>query len=166
MLATYKWVETSPSSAATAASSQPVQNAASWAPAGVAGGMVEDADAVEFIAELVGATGGTLDVYVQSGNAHKDASGNTAWFDLVHFPQLANGASAVKYRVQVSMVGQPASAAPVVIGSGNAPALAANVAVQSVCFDRLRLLMVAGSGTTTGAAVTVTASSVKSYVRK
>ena len=132
MLVTYVFSETSPAAASTAPSSQTVENAASWAPKGVAAGQLDDADAIDIKAELVGATGGTLDVYVQSSTSEGDED----WFDVCHFAQLASGAAAVNYRVQLGLVGQPASAAPVAVGKNLSPALAAGTAVQAVAFDR------------------------------
>jgi hypothetical protein len=155
MLTTYIFQETSPSSAQTAASSQAVQGAASWAPGGVAAGMLDRLgdSGLDVEAELVGATGGTLDVYVQYS---PDQGAN--FFDLIHFAQLAGGAAAVKYRAAVSSFNT--ATVPVAVGKNNAPALAAAAIVHGPWGDRLRLLMVAGSGTTAGAAVRVTVSLV------
>jgi hypothetical protein len=127
-----------------------VTNAASYLPAGVCGPL-DDFDAVDLAIELVGATGGTLDVYVQSS-----LDQGLTWYDSVHAPQLAAGAGAVIYRTSLTHFAQPASAAPVAIGKNLSPALAANVAVQGGWGDRIRLVFVAGSSTTAGAAVKVT----------
>lgn len=106
------------------------------------------------VAKLVGATGGTLDVYVQTSPDQ-----GVTWVDYAHFPQLASGAAAIKYAFAAGQ-GTP-SAAPVVVGINTAPALAANTVVGGGWGDRIRLLMVAGSGTTVGAAVNVTISAQK-----
>jgi hypothetical protein len=157
MIAQYVFNETSPAAASTnAASSQPVSGTSGVA-AGVASSqMMDDGAGVDIIAELVGATGGTLDVLIQIGTA------DGGWFDAVHFPQLAAGAAAVIYRCNLSPLPTPglaaAPSAPTVVGSGVHAAgagLAANVVVQGLGFDRLRLLMCSGSGTTAGAAVRV-----------
>jgi hypothetical protein len=144
--------ETSPSSAGTAASSQPVQSAGSFLPAGVAGPMA-DYEAVDVIAELVGATGGTLDVYVQLS-----PDDGLNFYDFVHFAQLAAAASAVVYQAPISNATN--TLAPTVVGKNLLPALSGsgtgNPAVVNGAFsDRMRLVMVAGTGTTKGASVVV-----------
>jgi hypothetical protein len=155
MLATYVFSEQSPSAAGTATSKNPVQNAASWCASGVAGGMLDDASSVDVVAQLVGATGGTLDVVIQVASGQKDATGADVWVDAVHFATLANGAAAVTYRAVLSQLSQPTSSAPVVVGVDNSPALASGVIVQTMAFDRMRLFFTAGTGTTAGAAVKV-----------
>jgi len=148
-LANWVWNETSPSAAGAAASSQAVQGAASYLPAGVAG-PVDDYAALAIVAELVGATGGTLDVYIQ-----QNPSGDgVTWFDLVHFAQLSAGHGAVTYESSVSLYSQATS--PVVVGKNAAPALGAGTSLNGAFSDRLRLLMVAGASTTAGAPVKVT----------
>lgn len=93
-------------------------------------------------AELVGAAGGTLDVYLQR------KVNTNEWQDWIHFPQLAAGAAAVKYAAAV----QHASTAPVVVGETNdagttgAPALAANTVAPGHPGDTVRVLAVAGAG--------------------
>jgi hypothetical protein len=99
-------------------------------------------------AELVGATGGTLDVYIQWSN-----DGGTTWYDLVHFPQLAAAAPAVKYSAPLLRLGQQAT--PTVIGKNTTPVLAANTIVAGEFGDRLRALYVAGASTSAGASVTI-----------
>lgn len=145
---TFIFSETSPSAAGTVASSQPVQSAGSNFPAGVAGPMA-DYDAVDVIAEFGGATGGTLDVYVQIS---PDDGAN--WYDIIHFTQAA-AASAVKvYQAPISNA--TTTATPVAVGKNLVPVLAANTVVNGAFSDRMRLVMVAGSGTTLGTIVKVT----------
>jgi hypothetical protein len=139
--------ETSPSAAGTAASSQPVQNAGNFLAPGVAGPL-QNFDAADIFAELTGATGGTLDVYLQ-----RSPDDGVTWYDAVHFTQLASGGSAVIYSTALSNAQQ--TAAPVAVGKNLSPALGAGVTVNGPTSDRLRLVMVAGSGTSAGAAVTV-----------
>lgn len=99
-------------------------------------------------AKLTGATGGTLDVYLQYS-----PDGGTTWVDYAHFPQVAGGASAI-YRVwNVSKSAQQTTLATV--GTGTSPALTANSILGGDWGDRLRTLMVAGSGTSAGAAQTI-----------
>lgn len=99
-------------------------------------------------ADLVGATGGALDVYLQ----REVAAG--VWRDWLHFPQLAAAAGAVSYTVPVS--GEPDV---FVVGTGAAstasPALAADAFVGGHPGDKLRLVFVAGASTSAGAAITV-----------
>jgi hypothetical protein len=148
----FAFSETSPASASTAASSQPVQNAGSFLPAGVAGPM-QSYDAVDVIAELKGATGGTLDVYLQiSPNDGID------WFDLIHWPQLGAGASAVIYQAPISNA--TATTTTTVVGKNLSPTLGSatpttGVVVNGAFSDRMRLVMVAGTSTSAGAAVVV-----------
>lgn len=149
MLQQFIFSETSPAAAGTAASSKPVSSAASYLAAGIAGPL-DDALGIQITAVLVGSTGGTLDVYIQIS---PDDGGH--WFDAVHFAQLAGGAAAVTYSTNISSISQPISAAPVVVGSALTPALAVATTVQGLGFNRMRLVMVAGTGTSAGAAVTV-----------
>ena len=99
---------------------------------------------------LVGATGGTLDLYVQR------KLDTDVWLDWIHFPQLAGGASAIYYSAScqpgngLTVVGKTADN-----GTTGAPALAANTIVGGHPGDQIRLVCVAGGGTSVGAAVTV-----------
>ena len=142
----FQFSETSPAAAGTAASSQPILQTSASYPAGTAAPLDEYL-ALDVTAKLVGATGGTLDVYLQTS-----LDGGNTWTDSVHFPQLANGAAAIIYRTCTTNLG----ATSTVVGQGLSPALAAGVAIQGGWGDRARLVMVAGSGTSAGAAVQVT----------
>ena len=104
-------------------------------------------EALRIVAELVGATGGTLDVYLQTSD-----DGGTTWYDWAHFPQLAAGASAIKYAFSVPSAGELGITT---IGSGTSPALAANTVVGGPWGDRIRALYVAGASTSAGAAVVI-----------
>jgi hypothetical protein len=108
---------------------------------------LHDYDAISIDANLVGATGGTLDVYVQ-----RSSDNGTTWRDYIHFPQLAAGAAAVKYTVAPSL----GAGSIVVVGAGTTPALAVNTCTNGPWGRSLRVLMVAGSGTSAGAAVAMT----------
>lgn len=99
------------------------------------------------VAELVGATGGTLDVYLQFS---PDAG--VTWVDWLHFAQLAAGAAAVKTAVAMH---KPTAYSATTVGEGTAPALPAAALVPVHPGDRLRLLFVAGAGTTLGGVQTV-----------
>jgi hypothetical protein len=145
--ASFVFNETSPAAAGTVASSHAVQGAASYLPAGVAGPMA-DYSAVDVVADLVGATGGTLDVYVQIS---PDDGAN--WYDVIHFVQLAGGAAAASYQSPLSNA--TTTAAPTKVGKNLAPVLANGTVVNGAFSDRMRLVMVAGVGTSQGAPVVV-----------
>ena len=99
-------------------------------------------DAIVLDAYLQGATGGTLDIYVQ-----RLAPDGTNWLDYAHFPQLADGAAAQWYTAEL----QPALGINAV-GSGTSPSLAANTILGGHPGSEIRLVFVAGTGTSAGAA--------------
>lgn len=110
------------------------------------------ADAIRIYADLVGATGGSLDLYLY----HKVQT--DFWPEFVHLVTLASGASAIRYMGnQVSLTTQ---AANVAVGKGT-DASAGTQALASGGFNfgpigsTIRLVAVAGSGTTAGALVNV-----------
>ena len=145
MQANFVFSETSPSAGGTAASSQPVQGGDGRA--GIAWPL-DDFESMDVVAELVGATSDTLDVYLQTS----PDEGNT-WVDAIHWPQLSAGHAAVVYRNTLSLASTPT--APTVVGEGLSPALAANTVVPGAFGDRARLVMVAGASTSAGAKVVV-----------
>ncbi len=110
--------------------------------------------AVRIDAVLAGATGGVLDVYLQ----RQVAPG--VWLDWCHFPQLAAAPAVANYsaytgdtepNINITSVGQMNDD-----GSVGAPALAANTFVGGLPGDAVRLVAVAGTGTSAGALQTVT----------
>lgn len=127
--------DTSPSSASTAVSASSVTG-------------LEKFDWIAIEADLAGATGGTLDVYLQR------KLGDNLWRDWLHFTQLASGAAAVKYSAQSS-----SSTDIVTVGGGTtaAPgvALAANTFVGGHPGTEIRAVYVAGASTSAGAAQTI-----------
>lgn len=145
----YKFTETSPAAPGGAASSQVVTGSGPNVLAGVAQYNLDAATGLFVVAQLVGATGGPLDVYLQ----HSPDYGLT-WVDYAHFTQLAAAAPAVKYQFAVSSSAQVLT--PVTVGINNAPALAAGTVVGGAWGERFRLWMVAGALTTVGAPVSVT----------
>jgi len=98
-------------------------------------------------ATLQGATGGTLDVYLQVSY-----DGGVTWSDYVHFAQLAAGAASVTYGVSMSRSNGDALAA---VGKGTTPLLAAGDWRDGEWGDAARLLFVAGGGTSAGAVQSV-----------
>lgn len=105
-------------------------------------------EAFSLIAELVGATGGVLDVLVQ----HSDD--NVKFYDYCHFPQLAAAASAIvtQYTPALNDAMQTIGVDSHTLAAG----LAAGAGVGGPMLRYVRLLMIAGTSTTVGAAVTVT----------
>ena len=161
-LYTYIFHETTPNAATTAASVGTVDNAANYLPVGVAGPF-DDTGGVDVDAELVGATGGTLDVFVQ---VSPDEGQN--WYDAIHFPQLLAGAGAVKYRATMAYAQQntpTTQGQPIVIGKNLTPLLAVNTVVPGAGFNRARLVFKSGVGTSAGAPVRVTLCAKRNFGR-
>lgn len=98
---------------------------------------------------LVGATGGTLDVVIQS-----TLDGGSTWFDVAHFPQLAAGAGAIRYMAVLNRFPAGTPAIRVVNTTDVVPALAANSIVSEGFGDGIRIVCVAGAATSAGAALT------------
>ena len=107
-------------------------------------------------ASLVGATGGTLDVYLQRQVALAEEVSGGVWVDWLHYAQLADGASAVVYSCQtgtdttIRTVGAFSTDASV-----GTPVLAANTFAGGHPGHAIRCVGVAGADTTVGAAVTI-----------
>jgi len=126
---------TSPAAAGTAALTQIA-----------AGPVFANATQLHIVAELVGATGGTLNVYLQWS-----PDDGTTWYDYTAFTQLAAGAAAVKYRVTSDVAQNTIST----VGKGTSPALSAGTHVGGPWGTQMRVLCVAGASTSAGAAITV-----------
>lgn len=141
----FLFTETSPAAPTTGvASVAAVAGAPASAPAGVLTGVDLDGfSGLAIVAVLQGATGGTLDVYVQTS-----PDSGTTWFDYIHFPQLAAAAATIRYAVAVSQSGLLTLS---VVGTNLTPALPANTVVGGAWGDRMRLLLASGAGTTAGA---------------
>lgn len=146
MLAILTFNETSPNAPATVASSQPVQGSAG--PPGIATAQLDDYQAILIEAVLQGATGGTLDVYIQNSPDQ-----GVTWYDYAHFAQLAGGAGVTRAVASCATGAQNLSLTTV--GVNLTPALAVNTVLGGAWGDRFRLVMVAGGGTTAGAPVQV-----------
>jgi hypothetical protein len=124
---------TSPASATTAVEAQVFK-----------GSMFARAEGLVIDAALAAPVSGALDVYLQR------KLGTNEWVDWVHFPQLAAGTSK-KY--SFSITGNGASIVEVGGGTDAAPgvALAANTAVDVTPGGDVRIVFVAGTGTSAGA---------------
>lgn len=99
------------------------------------------------VADLIGATGGTLDVYIQTSH---DGS---RWNDYAHFAQLAAGAAATTITFAVTRRAQQTSL--IAIGKDLTPALAANAVLGGEFGDQMRVVCVAGGGTSAGATLSI-----------
>jgi hypothetical protein len=161
-LQTFIFSEVSPAAAGTAVSSQVVTgDLAANMPAGVAG-LIDDYESIDVIAELKGATGGTLAVWLQTS-----PDGGLTWFDSIAWPVATAGAATVYYASPLSQA--TTTTAPSVVGKNLAPALS-NASTGSVVNgsfgDRFRLVMQAGTGTSAGVAVVVRVSAQRSRLRE
>lgn len=107
-----------------------------------------EADSLTIVATLQGATGGPLDVYLQTSY-----DGGTTWVDFCHFPQLA-AAAASSVRIW-HVTRNLAQTTLTTVGSGTSPAIAANAIVGGCWGNHLRLLFVAGALTSAGAVQTI-----------
>lgn len=124
-------------------------------------GGLAHASCLRIDAALVGATGGTLDIYLQrriyGTNIPTASSG--IWVDWLHFAQLTAGNAALKYTLwagdndpntTILAVGQMSD--DLLTG---APALAAATFTGGLPGDAIRCIAVAGAGTSAGALVTI-----------
>jgi hypothetical protein len=96
-------------------------------------------------AALIGATGGTLDIYLQR------KVGST-WVDWYHFTQLADAAAAIRYTIDSRSVKADGATT---VGSGTSPVINQAVFSCSHPGNEIRALYVAGVGTSAGAAVSI-----------
>lgn len=110
---------------------------------------LNDYDWFTIDASLAGATGGTLDVYLQ--RLVGDPTTSTTWRDWLHFPQLAAGAAAVAYHAQ-SFSPSPTLT---VVGTNTTPVIAANTFLGGHPGNQVRALYVAGAGTSAGVAQSI-----------
>ena len=161
-LQTFIFQETSPAAPGTAASANVVSgdNAANM-PAGVCG-LIDDYESIEVIAELKGATGGPLNVYLQNS-----PDGGLTWFDVIAWPQLLAAAAQVYYASPLSQATNTPTT--VVVGKNLSPALvnSSTAGVVNGSFgDRFRLVMVAGTSTSAGASVVVRVSAQRTRLRE
>ena len=163
-LQNFQFNETSPAAAGTVASSQVVTGSlAANVQAGVAG-WVDDYESIDLAIDLQGATGGSLDVYVQispNNGAH--------WYDIIHFPQVLAGAALVHYQVPLSQATNTLTATQV--GKDLSPALGlvsgiVGAVINGAFGDRFRLVMVAGAGTSAGAPVMCSIQAQRSRLRE
>ncbi len=131
-------------------------------PAAPAGGTVvgspvvfqaEAPESLDINADLVGATGGPLNLYLQTSTDL-----GVTWYDYIAFAQLAAAAAAINVRCGVSRTSN-SSVSLVTVGKGLVAAvgnaLAAGTVLGGPFGDRMRLVAIAGAATTAGAVITV-----------
>jgi hypothetical protein len=105
-----------------------------------------------FMATVQGATGGTLDIFVQTRFKQKAAPG-FFWVDTAHLTQLAAAAAQTTVAFTLTRWSPTTSAitANLNIASGT-PLLAAATVVPGLLGDQLRIVYKTGAGTSAGAA--------------
>lgn len=113
---------------------------------------LDEFDSLVILAVLTGATGGTLDVYLQVATKEDDGA-DTEWVDYAHFAQISAAAAAITRLWSVTRLAQVTSIATV--GKGTSPALAANTILGGEFGSRMRILFVAGASTSAGAVQTI-----------
>lgn len=131
-LKSFLLTDTSPAAAGTSASA---------VAAGSVSGL-EEFDWFTVDALLLGATGGTLDVYLQ-----RWVQKLQEWRDWVHFTQLAAAAAATRYTFDCNAM--PTSITTV--GQATTPVISAGVVTCGHPGTKLRLLFTAGASTSAGA---------------
>lgn len=97
----------------------------------------------QMIALMSGATGGSLDIYVQTLI-------DGTWYDIIHYPQLAAGAAAIFYNTCHSRY---SANGPTAVGTNLGPQLAVGSDLLGVTGGAFRLAAVAGAGTTLGTSI-------------
>ncbi len=95
-------------------------------------------------AVIQGGSGGTLDVYIQT----LSSDANAVWTDLIHFTQLADGASAVTRSVVLSKNGT--TSAITTTGTNLTPGLASGAVLGGNFGDQVRVVYATGTGTILG----------------
>jgi hypothetical protein len=102
-------------------------------------------------AKLAGATGGVLDVYLQSSTAQGAAG---TWYDVAHWTQLTAAAAQAGSVVTLTRATQALTTVNVADAT---PVLAANTFLTGALGNALRVVYVAGASTSAGAAETISA---------
>lgn len=111
---------------------------------------LDEYDALMIVATLQGATGGTLDIYLQVNPSDDGAT----WVDYAHFPQLTAAAAATTKVWSVAKAAQVTTLATV--GRDLTPALPANTVLGGPWGRQMRAIAVAGVGTSAGAQQSIT----------
>jgi len=109
-------------------------------------------------ANLIGATGGTLDVVLQTGVVMPGAltAAPGSWKDLWRSPQLAGGAVAISFDVVFTRAATATTLTPTVVNpTDGIPTIPVNTVLPQSMQDALRLIVLPGAGTTVGAQLTL-----------
>lgn len=130
------WTDTSPDTASTSISTKIISG-------------LDAFESMQIVAVLTGATGGTLDVYLQMC----DDPDGSVWIDYAHFPQVSAGAAASTLLYTVTRQKERLTGLAVAIG--DTPALAAGTVAGGDFGSKMRVIMVAGASTSAGAAQTI-----------
>lgn len=102
-----------------------------------------DYDRLAIISTLTGASGDTLDAYIQR------SWDGTTFYDYAHLPQMAANDPAETHAYC------PSDTSDIIkVGSGDSPVLAAGEAADGHWGERLRVHLVAGTNTLAGASAT------------
>lgn len=105
---------------------------------------------VTIVGQLQGATGGTLNLYIQS------SLDGVIWYDVVAYAQLAAGAAALRNVVTLNRGFRGTPGITTVNAASGTPSLTAN-SVNADCLGTyLRLMATAGAGTSAGQTITLT----------
>lgn len=131
--------DTSPAAASTAVSATTIKG-------------LEAFDSIAVYATITGATGGTLDVYLQSS-----WDDGVTWYDYAAFPQVAAAGAARTYAVVVPGCTVTDATTVVAKGSLGTPgvALAAGTVVGGPWGKWMRVVYKAGASTSAGAAQSI-----------
>jgi hypothetical protein len=132
----------------------PITNLGAWQVLATTDGLIEYGRVVG-AANLIGATGGTLDIAVQTnyGRALGQA-GVGFWKDIARFTQLGAGAAAASFTLVFTRGGSGTATAPTAANATDAtPTITVNTVNPQTLGDSLRLLVLPGAGTTAGAAL-------------
>lgn len=104
--------------------------------------------------KLIGPTGGTLDVYLQS-SLDADQAGNGSWYDVAHLPQVT-AATTFRYAFAISRgFNRVAATATALNNADNTPSLAANTIIADALGNALRVVLVANAGVSVAAAQSI-----------
>jgi hypothetical protein len=135
-----KLIETSPNAAGTTVGVQTIAG-------------LDKFDSLLIYANLQGATGGTLDVYIQTLLHCTGDSANGTWVDFAHFTQLSAAAAATKKTCFLSRSAQ--STTLTTVGIDGSPALAAGTILGGEWGAWWRFVFTAGASTSAGASQSV-----------
>lgn len=107
-------------------------------------------DTIVVFAKLQGATGGTLDVYLQGS-----FDGGVTWYEVAHFAQMAAAAAQKTYKVTFVLNSTITQVGEGTAGAAGTAVLAAGAVAPGHPGDAMRAVFVAGASTSAGAAQTI-----------